>query len=167
MLRTHALLALCAAAAVGACRESTIGQSRAEQLGTRLGVWIPDSTAVLANEGVSGLRTATQTVVADTASWRSVWQNIYATQQPVPPLPAVDFTSHSVIVYGLGARYASLQLDSIADYQLGSAAYLTEVTPGSSCIVSAVVLTPALAVDVPRKLTLQLWSLRSVVRECS
>ncbi len=167
MLRMHVLLGLCAAAAVGACRESTTGQPGAEQLGTRLGVWVPDSTAVLANEGVSGLRTATQTVVADTASWRSVWQSIYATQVPVPPLPAVDFSSHSVIVYGLGTRYASLQLDSVADYQLGSAAYFTEVTPGSNCVVPAVVLTPALAVDVPRKLSLQLWSLRSVVHNCS
>jgi hypothetical protein len=160
-------LALLAAAATAACSETTAAPSKAAQLGNQSPVWVPDQAAILANEGISGLSTATHVVVGDSLSWRTIWQAIYANRLPQPPLPSVDFTSHSVLVYGLGESYASLQFDSLVPGEAGVTAYLTRTVPGSSCVVAAVILTPAIAVDVPEKVAVQAWSLRTVVSECS
>jgi hypothetical protein len=168
MIREYvATLRLVAAAAViGGCSETATAPSKAAPLGSESQVWVPDATAVLANEGISGLLSATHVVVGDSLSWRTLWQTIYANRLPQPSVPAVDFASHSVIVYGLGERYASLQVDSITQYDAGAAAYFTQTVPGSTCVVPAVVLTPAIAVDVPEKVVVQTWSLRTVVHEC-
>jgi hypothetical protein len=162
-------LALLAAATV-ACSETTTAPSKTAPPGTNNNesqAWTAGSLAILANEGVTGLRSPTQTVIDDEPTWQAMWQSIYATRLPQPELPAVDFASHSVVVYGLGDRYATLQLDSITQSDAGSAAFFTATVPGSTCIVPAVVLSPAIAVDVPQRITVQTWSLRTVVHECS
>ena len=156
-------------AAVGGCFERTPAGAppTAAKPGSESRAWVPDAAAILASEGVSGVRSAIHVVVAAEPSWQAIWETIYATRLPRPPLPVVDFMSHSVLVYGLGSRYASLQLDSVTPADAGSAAYLTETVPGASCVVPAIVLTPVIAVDVPQKIVVRTWSLRTVVQECS
>jgi len=159
-------LALFATAAVCACSDATSSAPHAA-FGTRLRVWTPDSAAILANEAISGLQSATQIVVDDSLSWHALWQAIYARHLPPPPAPLIDFTSHSVLVYGLGSLYASLRFDSITYYDLGTVAYLTDTRPGSNCIVPAVVLTPVIAVIAPERVAVRAWLLRDVVHQCS
>jgi hypothetical protein len=154
-------------AAAMACSDNAVAPTETSGLGHRLQVWIPDSEAVLANEGVSGFASATRIVVADTVTWRALWQVMYAHRVPQPPLPAISFASQSVVVVGLGDRYASLQLDSITRFDAGDAAFLTQTVPGSNCVVLGVVLTPAIAVSVPATLVVQVWSLRTVTHYCS
>jgi hypothetical protein len=160
------VLRLALVAVLSACSQATTSPAGA-QLGARLRVWKPDSAAVLASESNTRLYSATQMVVDDSLTWRAMWEAIYRNNLTRPPLPAVDFTAHSVLVYGLGALYASLRLDSIGFYELGNAAYLTDVRPGSNCAVPGVVLTPVVAVRAAQPLWIRVWILRDVVQACS
>ena len=104
-VRFQVVSALTAAAAI-ACSDNPAAPTDTSRLGPRLQVWIPDSAAVLANREVSGFGSATRIVVADSVMWRALWQVMYAGSIPQPPLPAVSFASHSVVLVGLGDRYA-------------------------------------------------------------
>jgi hypothetical protein len=159
-------VALCAAAVLSSCSRTTTSPADAG-LGTRLRVWTADSAAVLATEQVSPLWSATQMVVNDSLSWRATWQAIYANRIPMPSVPSVDFTSHSILVYGLGTLYASLRFDSVTYHELGNAAYLTDTRPGSNCIVPGIVLAPVIAVRAPEPLAIRKWYLRDIIQQCS
>lgn len=161
------LVSVLTVAAASACSDNPVAPTDASRLGQRLQVWIPDSAAVIANEPVSGFGSATRIVVADSLTWRALWQVLCVNYLPEPPLPAVDFASHSVVIAGLGDRYASLQLDSITRFYLGDAVFLTETVPASNCIVPGIVLTPAIAVSVPYTVHVQVWSLRTLTHYCN
>jgi hypothetical protein len=161
-----ASLALYTTALLSACSRDTMSPPDAG-LGSRLRAWTPDTAAVLASTQISPLWSATQIVVDDSLTWRALWQSIYAGNSAPPAMPLVDFTSHSVLVYGLGALFASLRFDSLTYYDLGNVAYLTDTRPGSNCIVAGVVLAPIVAVQVPERVAVRKWYLRDVVQQCS
>jgi len=159
-------VALCLVALASACARTTTSPAD-DVLGPRIRAWAPDSSAVLASTQTSPLWSATQLVVDDTLTWRAIWQSIYANRFPAPPVPVVDFSAHSVLVYGLGAVYASLRFDSLTYYELGNAAYLTDTRPGAGCVVPAIVLAPVVAVATPGQVAVAKWYLRDVVQPCS
>jgi hypothetical protein len=50
----------------------------------------------------TGYRDSVTMVVSDPATWGAVWRTANENQASVPPLPAVDFSTHLVLVVGAG-----------------------------------------------------------------
>jgi hypothetical protein len=160
-----ALLAGLCAATID-CREPT---ATLADLGTRLSVSRPDSTATLIHETWSGFRTASRLVVTDALSWGVVWHRAYATVTPQPPQPVVNFATEAVIVVSLGERFTGgfdIRADSIVTHDGGIAVYLTTVAPGARCVTTQSLTQPVHAVRVPRPHGPAYFDERPIVRDC-
>ena len=120
--------------------------------GPRLFAWVPDSTAILAHEGVSGFADPTGAVLTDSASWAAAWDKIHAGRQPQPPCPNVDFDRYRVVLVGLGSRGSSgfdIRVDSVVTYEMGPIVYLLATAPGATCVTAAVITAPVEALRLP------------------
>ena len=87
-------------------------------------------------------------VIAGPAGWADEWTRIWAKHDPVPPLPAVDFSREFVVVaasgvHGSGGFQVLLGSAVIADGILRIP--VVEVVPGAGCAVAAVNTSPVSA----------------------
>jgi hypothetical protein len=101
----------------------------------------------------SGFPVRQRVVVRDTASWINLWPQIVGTATPVPPVPAIDFASTTVIVTATGTKptagYA-IRIDDAATLDDDAWISVVEQSPDASCAVADVVTSPAAVVAVPR-----------------
>jgi hypothetical protein len=156
-------LLLAAAVLIGACEDS---------LGPQVTTWVPDSAAVLAHVSVSGIETATALVIGDSSVWSRRWQEISSHLQTGPrPLPAVDFTTHSVILAAMGSEPNSvygISIDSVVLHLRGdgplAVVHVTEV--GNCQSDSPGPTSPIHIVAVPLRVSLWRWQRRSFVSSC-
>jgi hypothetical protein len=77
---------------------------------------------------------------------------MHAAQQPVPPVPVVDFTTHAMVLAAIGTRNSggyTVALDSLVTFEAGTAVFTTETRPGGSCFVTAALTQPVVAVRAP------------------
>lgn len=96
----------------------------------------------------------TMLVVRDQQSWQSLWSQMTANQFPAPQLPAVDFTKDMVLVAAAGTRPSGGYSISITDVAESSGSVMVNVTitsPGSNCVVTAVVTSPVYIATVARQ----------------
>jgi hypothetical protein len=125
---TRAVPLVITAALVLGCKDGSSPPSDRARLGSRVSVWLPPSTAVLAHEYYSGLGDAVRSVLSDPASWAAVWAQLTFGTQPQTPLPSVDFDTERVLVAALGTRPTGgydIRVDSLVRYEHGSVAYVT------------------------------------------
>jgi hypothetical protein len=116
-----------------------------------------------------GLRERQALLITDAAEWQKIWAQINADMSERPPLPAVDFQHHSVIVVSLGLRSsggsnASMELASVD----GSKAHIivTELAPGAQCVVTLEVTHPTFTALTPSPLHEASFENRRVARPC-
>lgn len=98
----------------------------------------------------SGVTTAEDFVIRDAAAWNDLWQRIYATQTPVPPLPAIDFSQEMVIASALGSQPSGgfdVLLSDAAQDSSGVVIAVRATSPGAHCIVTLALTQP---IDVAR-----------------
>ncbi len=137
-------------------------------LGLRLAAWQPDSGATLAHEYYSGDVGAQRTVVANAFTWAAVWAQVYGDNSSPP---AVDFGTDRVLVAALGQHATGgfdIRIDSIAQFEHGTVAYVTTVAPGSSCFTTAALTQPVHILRVPADLAQDvMFEDQVVVHECS
>jgi uncharacterized lipoprotein YajG len=96
----------------------------------------------------------TMLVVRDQQSWQSLWSQMTANQSPGPQLAAVDFTKDMVLVAGAGTRPSGGYSISITDATGSAGAVTVNVTitsPGSNCVVTAVVTSPVDVATIARQ----------------
>ncbi len=116
--------------------------------GTRAGNAVPltrfrdDSFAYSLSSGVTS---AQQLVIRDPVAWSSLWQQIHATETPVPPLPDVDFAREMIVAASLGTRssggYDVLLAGAVED-STGLEISVTETSPGSTCVTTQALTQP-------------------------
>ena len=159
------LLASVSAAAIG-CHAPTATPA---ELGQRLSVWRPDSAATLIHESWSGFLTASRLVVADSRSWRIVWQRVYSSVTPQPPQPEVNFSREAVVVASLGERSTGgfdIRIDSVVTHEDGIAVYVTTAAPGPACFTPQSLTQPVHAVRVSLPHGAVYFDERPIVRDC-
>ena len=92
----------------------------------------------LYQSGLSGFHQAIQEAVRDSAQWSSVWAQAvssYITRKP--RLPAIDFSSHMVVVIGTGSHSVNgfeVRTDSAVVRDGVLTVYWSDVGPGPGCI---------------------------------
>jgi hypothetical protein len=107
-------------------------------------------TDSIAFEFSSGIGQAQNFVIKDAAAWNDLWQRIYATQTPVPPLPDVDFNTQMVVAAAIGGKptggYDVLLTGAARDTD-GLVIALRATSPGAHCLVTQAFTQP---IDIAR-----------------
>ena len=117
----------------------------------------------------SGFRQSARVVVDNDSEWRTLWSTYTANLGSPPPLPAIDFTSHEVIVAALGERnsggydIAISRIAATSDYLYVE---LTSTRPGSRCGTTAALTQPVDMVRIPREHPPVMFIEKVVVNEC-
>lgn len=105
----------------------------------------------------SGIATAQNTVVRDTAAWAALWaQHKKATGGTTPAAPAVDFAKDMVLAVFLGNSPGGCDGVNITSASQGAAKLTVEyqaTTAPVSTVCPAVISTPAHIVTVPKSAT--------------
>ncbi len=101
----------------------------------------------------SGLALPTRTVVADQATFESLWQQAFASPTgAVPPAPAVDFARSKVVFVALGERSSGgyqIAVTGALRFEDELVIEVETVRPGD-CPVAAVMTQPMDVVEIPR-----------------
>ena len=151
--RTTAALAF-AALGAGCDDDDGPGDPWAVPSGARL----VSTSAVLEGTGsppayYSGIETAEQGIVRDSAAWVALWGRIVTPGSPPQPLPAVNF-SHDMVVYAaLGRQSTGGHSVAVAPvYEAGGAYYpvVTELRRGPGCTTLPALTAPVALVRVPQ-----------------
>jgi hypothetical protein len=117
------------------------------------GMTAPDSFQVLvADEGISsGLEERKTQVVFDQAGYEALWAQIYASTDPKPELPAVDFKQNAMIGGFLGQQSSGgyvASLESVQEREDDILVTFKEVAPGPDCISISAITKPFVLVSV-------------------
>lgn len=106
-----------------------------------------DSIAFALNSGVNA---PGQLVIRDVTAWSTLWQNIHATTDPMPPLPEVDFGQELIVAAALGMRNTggyNILLTGANEDAAGVEIQVLETSPGADCFTTQALTQP---VDLAR-----------------
>lgn len=101
----------------------------------------------------SGIRDFRTVVVNDAASWAQLWTQHIASQQPAPPLPAIDFSTKTVVGVFLGSRpngCYGVQIDEVLTEADTVRVYFSERRPRPGEICAQAVTTPAHLITISK-----------------
>jgi hypothetical protein len=101
----------------------------------------------------SGIMTRQRLVIRDDAAWADVRIQSPSPFPSVPPAPEVDFAKNDIIVAAMGTKRTggySITVDEVRIVAGGVRISVTEVSPGSGCIVTEAETAPVAVVVVPR-----------------
>ncbi len=119
--------------------------------------------------GYSGFGEQAQLVVETEAEWEEVWLRLWRNVDSVPPVPAVDFGSETVLVAAMGARptggYA-VRLESAAVQGHEVVVRVVETSPAGGCGVRMATSSPADVVKMQRTSRPTRFQVVQSVREC-
>ena len=91
-------------------------------------------------------------VIRDDIAWENLWGRIHPDEsQRHPPLPEVDFTRNMVIAVFQGTRapgYSTEVMAVVSDDPVK--VFVTETSPGETCIVPQVARYPHHIIETPR-----------------
>jgi hypothetical protein len=92
-------------------------------------------------------------VLRSTAEWAEAWATIHEGQEPLPPLPPVDFVTDMVLLAATGTRQSGGFDVTITNASLDAGTLrvgVVETTPGRGCAVATVITRPVTAARVAR-----------------
>jgi hypothetical protein len=108
MRRTHPIFPIVAAILIGACAGNV-------RPGPPLGPIAIESRLFSDNAG--GIRNATERVIRDSATWRTVWREVTSTQATVPAMQTVDFQQNMLLLVAAGRMTIAdaIRIDSVGN----------------------------------------------------
>lgn len=168
-LRRPRVLVVAIALSLG-CADASAPPADGAAFGARVSTWLPDSTAAVAHEYYSGVVDAAGLVIADSQSWASTWDRVYAGRRPQPSLPSVDFRTERVLLAALGQRNSGgydIRIDSVARFERGSVTYVTTTSPGNRCATTQALTQPVDLMRISPVVGPMRFQQRAVVRDCS
>jgi hypothetical protein len=143
-------LAIAGALAIGACQTAPAGPDAPP----------PGAATVTAQEVLSiqnqwsGYEAATTQLITTPQAWATAWQVIHRDMAPQPPLPAVNFDSHVLLLAAMGQRSSgghSIRITGVQAHNNVFYAAVTETAPGPNCMTTTVMTAPVHVVQVPRQ----------------
>jgi len=159
---------VCIAIIAGACRQESTGAYDPDA-GARLSVFVPAEDVTLAKQSYSGMDARERLTVQSANEWSGVWSRIHSTQSPIPPIVEPDFNTEVALVAAMGEKPSggfTITIDSITRHERGSIVFVTEKSPGESCITPAVLTQAVHAIRAPRSEGMTWWRERTAVENC-
>ncbi|GJG86679.1 hypothetical protein tb265_18600 [Gemmatimonadetes bacterium T265] len=112
--------------------------------------------------------TGEETVLRDRAAWEAAWAQLN-NGMVAPPLPAVDFTTSSVVLVAIGPRSSGgydVRVTNVRRDGPDTVVDYTVTEPGPGCMTAAVMTAPVDVVRVPRPDGVVRFARRTVRRPC-
>jgi hypothetical protein len=111
----------------------------------------------------------TRFAVRTQTEWDAVWTRTHSAQEPPPTVVSPDFATEMAVVATMGGKPSSgfaIRIDSVAMHEKGAIVFVTERSPGASCITLAVLTAPMHAVRAPRTDGTIWWRERAITDNC-
>ena len=92
-------------------------------------------------------------MITTQGAWQQFWADRFAGQQPMPPLPAVDFASEIVVAVSAGQMPSggfSIRVKSVTERSGDLEAVVVETAPGAACLVTGALTHRFDVIRVPR-----------------
>ncbi len=92
-------------------------------------------------------------VVRTAGAWADLWSGIFASQDPPPPVPAVDFERETVLFVSWGQKPTSgysIEFTRAVEQAVVLRVGVLYTAPGPACITLPVLTCPSAAVKVAR-----------------
>lgn len=108
-------------------------------------------TPIVAQQ-MSGFTEPAELVLRDAAALAEAWRTLHAGQPGTPP-PSVDFGARTVILVAIGERSSGghgVRVDEVVRSGGGATVRYTVTQPGPTCMTTAAITSPAVAVSVAR-----------------
>ena len=103
----------------------------------------------------SGYEEPARLVIRDGASWQAAWAQTHANMSPVPPLPAVDFSTDMIVLVAMGWRPSGgyqILVEGASELGAdGAVVAVSSTSPGVRCFVTAALTEPVDIVRMPRR----------------
>ena len=107
------------------------------------------SPAVRAPNSTTPLRL----VITTQAAWQQFWTERFAAQQPMPPLPVIDFATEVIVAVTGGQKPTggfAIRVESVTERGGELEALVVDTAPGAACGVTLAVTFPFDVIRVPR-----------------
>jgi hypothetical protein len=107
--------------------------------------------AVVLHTAYSGFSAPEHFTVRDSSHWANVWATAFAFQAPIPPLPAIDFTSEMVVGAALGVRPTGgydVTIERVMVESDEATVIVAETVAGNGCGTTQAVTEPVMLVKV-------------------
>jgi hypothetical protein len=99
-------------------------------------------------------QTSGSRVVGDTATWSALWAQMWANESAPPALPAVDFSTTSVLVAWMGQRPTGgyeIDVTRVTESAGMASANVVWTSPGPACPTVQLVTSPIVVVSIPHR----------------
>jgi hypothetical protein len=109
--------------------------------------------AVLDVSSVSGVQTAQNLVIKDSAAWGALWATHTGSMTPAPVIPGVDFSKKMVIAVFLGQRAnGCYDIDDLSVWRSAGKINVAhrDHVPGATSVCSMGIITPAYLIELDR-----------------
>jgi hypothetical protein len=121
----------------------------------------------LIHEFYSGVSKRERLVIRDASVWTAFWNQVYSGVSPKPSVPDLN-PGEMVVAATMGSRGSggyAINIDAIYDTNDQLFVVVREVSPGSTCMVTAVITAPVIAVRLPQR-TMVSFVERTATRDC-
>ena len=117
----------------------------------------------------SNIRSTTQLVVSDPASWQELWAVIGASNSDTRTPPKVDFSESEVIVVAMGERKRAgfqIRIEQVTFSETSRNVQVLMTMPAEQCTGAEVITTPADAVVASKTTRPTVFTERIQIRNC-
>ena len=100
----------------------------------------------------TGFDASRRQIISDRTTLEATWATLYRGQDPIPPVPAVDFGEEVVVLVAMGTRSSggyTIAVNRVQEDGSGRNIEVLEVSPGAGCYVTMSLTSPADAVVLP------------------
>jgi hypothetical protein len=128
---------------------------------------VPDEVAQYLYSGVPDRR---RLFITDAATWTALWEQVTATYEPPPPVPAIDFASEAVVVAAMGTRTSggyAITIEGVYEDEGQLYVVVKERSPGTNCVLTQALTAPVHAVRVPLRTGTVQFVERTETNNCS
>lgn len=119
--------------------------------------------------GNSGYETPATVVIGDAGAWAAAWGRIHEGQQPLPPLPSVDFSNRMVVLVAIGQQPNgghSVRLTGAAPAGDTLLIRAEHRSPGAGCFTTQALVEPVDIATIARTSAPIRFDVRGAVYSC-
>lgn len=101
----------------------------------------------------SSISESRQVVIRDADDWQKLWKQIHGSNEPMPPVPVIDFSKHMLVGYFLGQRSSggySVSIKDIKETGKEITVTISSTAPGRNSIVAQMLTSPYAIQAIPK-----------------
>ena len=151
---------------LGACKSSQPSASIENAVQAKAS----SNVEMLASGSTCGIAEKMELLISDEATWKALWDKIYAYSKPVPALPEVDWDNYRLVAAFMGQKSSGGYAISVENVQVtDSFAALTVVhnEPGATCFVTMGLSQPFVIAKIKGKFDEIRPNIKNLTQNCN